>query len=478
MKHSFISSKEKKWLKRLIVVAGIEALFLIGFTVYQTRPTPATPTPFAIVEPCEMHANARTWIDLNRNGVIDPGEPSLGGVNVRIEGFGESWHAGGEGVTDWNGEVGLEGLTFACHDGELYVISSVPAGYELTTPPRLKIEYSNLDHVLEYGFAYLPGAPTATSRPPEPACTSYKLADAQGPGLRDLSITPNGTVWVAGKGIYELPPGSNEWLNTTKLNAPTGSSINSITVENDNSVWFASDEGALHFDGTNWAVYSPPRVTSENHVRSISPDNQLLWFAVDHSVFMLNRETNTWKEFTTKDGLISGHTLGVGTSTDGSVWVSTDDGVSRAIWPTRPNGTPVWQNDSSQYNASATRIVPGPNDTVWFGGLFWPISYDLRTGQWESLENPLNSMALRTAVTFAFAHDSSLWLGSGTDNEIFHLVNGLPNEPNSWRSYNSRDGLPPDLNGHDWVQAIAVAPDGAVWIATRFQATRCVFPEK
>jgi ligand-binding sensor domain-containing protein len=476
MKHDEISPNEKKWLKWLIIVVGFEILSLIGFTVYKIRPIPATPTPFEIVEPCLMRANARTWIDLNRNGVIDPGEPPLGAVNLKIEGFGESWHDGGKGVTDWNGEVSLEGLTFACTG--LDVIPSVPSGYELTTPPRLKIDYSNLDRVLIFGFAYLPGVPTVTPRAMEPVCTHYKLAEAKGSELNALAISPNGTVWVAGTGIYELPPGSTEWLDSNKLNAPTGSSINSITVENDNSVWFTRNEGTLHFDGTNWIVYSPPRVSSENHVRSFSPDNQLLWFAIDHSVFMLNREANMWREFTTKDGLISGYTLGVGTSADGSVWVSTDDGVSRAIWPSRPNGTPVWQNDSSHYNASATRIVPGPNDTVWFGGLFWPISFDLKTSQWKSLDDPLNNTALKTATAFAFAHDSSLWLGSGIDNEIFHLVNGTANDPNSWRSYDSRDGLPPDVNGNDWVQAIAISPDGAVWIATHFQATRCVFPER
>ncbi|MBP3931516.1 MAG: hypothetical protein J6D47_18380, partial [Peptostreptococcaceae bacterium] len=70
------------------------------------------------------------WDDLNRNGVLDPGEPGVGGVTVTLYNCNDDTPTGLSATTDANGNYTISNI----EPGSYYVIfSDVPANYEFVT---------------------------------------------------------------------------------------------------------------------------------------------------------------------------------------------------------------------------------------------------------------------------------------------------------------------------------------------------------
>ena len=113
------------------------------------------------------------------------------------------------------------------------------------------------------------------------------------------------------------------------------------------------------------------------------------------------------------------------------------------------------------------------NGTYWFAGLQGLLQYDPTSKEWKYDER--NSNIGGYVNSFTFGHDGSIWIASGTKSPIiYHL-----NNQNVWEIYDSRDGLPTidrkNVN-EDGAQDIVLDLNNHVRIATRENATRCVFP--
>jgi streptogramin lyase len=479
MKNNSLTPSEKKWLKWLLVAFCLEIVGLgAAFILYRAWPQ-LQPQPTEVYETDEgvsyWSGNVRAWIDENRNGIIDSNEQPLRGVTVYLD-LGGGFNQASTTMTDPQGKARLEYPWLDIDGTDQAVYATTPAGYELTTPARVGLDHSNPDQVFEFGFTYLPGVPTVTPFPPKPICKSYKLGEADVYDLTDLSVTPNGTIWVAsyGNGVYALPPHGTEWVNYKKDSGLAGNQVRSITVESDDSVWFATEEGASHFDGKIWKSYTSSDGLIDNEVTKIVVDHELIWFATYGGVSMLDLNTKAWRSFTTRDGLAHNSVYYGAISQNGSIWFSTFNGYSRLTWLYRPVGSPEWM--TYNYNIDeGGHIEARPDGTIWFGGFSGISIFDTQSGKWKSFDIPRQGLIFDTLNTFAFAPDGSLWIGSGSNNEIYHVLDGPSNNPELWRSYDSSDGLPKEINQDDKIDAIAFAPDGAVWIGTRENATRCVF---
>jgi hypothetical protein len=87
-----------------------------------------------------------TWVDENRNGNRDSGEPPLAYVQVYMDDIHNNFLKVVSGVTDADGRTGLRVFIAGCVATEMEVYAEAPEGYCFTTPERLQ---SNLS----FGFA-------------------------------------------------------------------------------------------------------------------------------------------------------------------------------------------------------------------------------------------------------------------------------------------------------------------------------------
>jgi ligand-binding sensor domain-containing protein len=304
----------------------------------------------------------------------------------------------------------------------------------------------------------------------------HHLGRANRYDLTDIAISPNGTIWVAtfNAGVFMLAPNGSDWVHFTESQGLVGNQVRSITVDGDSSIWFATSAGASHFDGHAWTSYTAADGLLPADISGIAVDSDLVWFATYAGASMLDTTTGTWRSFTKTEGLPDDFLNAVGLSKDGSVWFAGMDNLWRLRWPDRPAGTPSW----SHYEGWVDNIKSGPNDTLWFVGFNGVQSYDPQTDSLQDHTQELSKIGLKSAVhSITFAPDDSMWLGSETSNEIFHVLRDPNTQSMTVRSYDSRDGLPKEATRDDNVEALAFAPDGSFWISTQEDATHCSFPK-
>lgn len=108
---------------------------------------------------CAWQASARAWIDSNRDGKPNPGEPPLSDVQIHVDDIQNqrvdvSWPA----ITDQEGDVQLIASIPGCADTVLEIRVDIPEGYRITTRPRIELhphlwKNPGSEHVFYFGFA-------------------------------------------------------------------------------------------------------------------------------------------------------------------------------------------------------------------------------------------------------------------------------------------------------------------------------------
>ena len=108
---------------------------------------------------CIWYASAQTWIDSNRDGLVNPGESPLRDVKIHVADLQNqlatvSWPA----ITDQDGDVQLSMSIPGCANTIFEIYVDVPEGYRITTRPRLAVqptlwESSSKERVYYFGFA-------------------------------------------------------------------------------------------------------------------------------------------------------------------------------------------------------------------------------------------------------------------------------------------------------------------------------------
>jgi len=444
-----------------------------------------------VMADCTWTGNATAWIDENRNGIKDDGEPPLSDVQFFVDDTDNKYtDVGGDSITNWKGESRLSVWLPGCPKTKMEVYPQIPLGYELTTSPRLKGGKS--DETYEFGFAYLPGVPTATPLPPAPVCKSYKVGLADKNELTDLAISPDGTVWVSvfDVGVSKFAPESDGWVKYTTSEGLVDNHVDSITIAGNDAVWFATRGGASRFDGSTWQSFTMADGLVNDIVWKIAVgNNNLVWFATSEGASVYDPNARTWRSFTENDGLTDKYLNFVATAPDGSVWFSTlSMRIIKLDWSDYPNGAPQWQTYSrwpSLDKGSVSAPISAIDDidfqsdlSIWFTGLDGVAHFLPDSSNWVLYNESTSNGAFRGFVhSLAIAKDGSVWIGGGnTEPIIFHLIPKTSDTGTDiWRSYDKRDGIPSVGGREDGVLAIAIAPDGSIWIGTQEHATHCVF---
>jgi hypothetical protein len=226
-----------------------------------------------------------------------------------------------------------------------------------------------------------------------------------------------------------------------------------MIVDPDGSLWFGTDGGAAHFDGTSWTVYdSSNSGLPHDRVYAIatSPDGSH-WFGTGGGG-VAHFDGMNWSVFNPNNsGLPSDIVYSVNVDQNGSLWFGTAFGA--ALFDGQ-NWTVYDSSNSGLPNYAIWKITNDIDGLVWFGTLgggaahFDGITWDVF--------NTTNSGLPYDYVPEIFVDpDGSHWFGTDGGG-MAHYYDG------AWKVYNTSNS---ELLS-DYVLAITRDPDDSYWFGT------------
>ena len=110
------------------------------------------------ISDCTWQGSARTWLDSNRDGMVNEGEPPLSDVGVHINDLeNRLLHVNWPAITDEDGDVSFNVSIPGCSNTIFEIYVDIPEGYHITTRPRIEVnpdiwESLATERVYYFGF--------------------------------------------------------------------------------------------------------------------------------------------------------------------------------------------------------------------------------------------------------------------------------------------------------------------------------------
>ncbi|MDA0745307.1 MAG: hypothetical protein O2954_02240 [bacterium] len=283
--------------------------------------------------------------------------------------------------------------------------------------------------------------------------------------------TLDGAVWfgTSGAGVSRLDVARWETLKFGDVLAGTGDVVRDIFQARDGALWFGTQSafpnsigGAIRVDRDVREIFIAGwGLVANSTVQSITQaQDGAMWFGTDRGVSRYDGET--WKTFTTVDGLAGNDVLALLQSQDGAMWFGTfDSGVSRYDGET-------WKTFTASDGLADNQILSifqARDGAMWFGtgnftvpGSGGGVSrYDGET--WETFAAS-NGLGSNTVLSIFQARDGVMWFGT--------VGGGISRyDGETWETFPEVEGL-----SILWVAGIVQSQDGAMWFATRSGAIR------
>jgi hypothetical protein len=93
------------------------------------------------VADCAWHGSAKAWIDSNRDGLVNNDESPLGNVAFHVNDVENRLvDVGWPAITDKQGQTQLHVSIPNCSNSVFEIYADIPAGFRVTTRPRLEID--------------------------------------------------------------------------------------------------------------------------------------------------------------------------------------------------------------------------------------------------------------------------------------------------------------------------------------------------
>jgi ligand-binding sensor domain-containing protein len=169
-----------------------------------------------------------------------------------------------------------------------------------------------------------------------------------------------------------------------------GNELRDIAMDED-YVWMATEKGVNRYDRSSdeWKFFTVADGLVSNLVNCIAPERvegilakksgSEVWFGTDSGVSVYNKEMNTWKSYTKRDGLIFNKVNAISARGD-DVWIGTDRGVS--VYDKKKD---TWMSYSSFPGIPTSEVtaIHHEHAYAWIGTQKGLARYNYRERKWE-----------------------------------------------------------------------------------------------
>lgn len=252
--------------------------------------------------------------------------------------------------------------------------------------------------------------------------------------------------------LFSFALSAQTFTNYTETEGLISNTVNCVTVDADDNLWFGTQNGISKFDGTTWT--SMDKTTHpglvDNGITAIMVDkDNVLWVGTDFGVSRLDGADFT--TFTEADGLADNRVTDISQGPEGIVWIANKDGVTVAeagnAWTSfvAADGIPFGGIVHTGFGSFGRKYFSTPlSGIIMYDGVtFTPISED-------------EGLVSKKVTSTALAPDGTRWVSTSSG------VSAFDNLDKHLASYTRIFELPaPDtLNP---VEDIKVDSKGRVW---------------
>jgi ligand-binding sensor domain-containing protein/signal transduction histidine kinase len=253
------------------------------------------------------------------------------------------------------------------------------------------------------GLVRLSKTPVSVTPLPGGADTDYQT----------ISYDPDGTIWAVASSVYAIRDGV---ARPHKFVGMPNLPIRNVFRDRAGTLWIGTDgSGVYHLTPEGAVHYSAPERLANNFVRAfLQTRDGTMWIATDEGVSRVSGEHV--QNFRVRDGLAYFSTRALIEDRDNGIWIGTDHGLShwRAGAFLRDTATETLRNEK------VWSILQDSNGDIWFGtrdhGLFRYAS--------GKLTQYTMAQGLASNSVYQILEDSrgELWLSGPNTISSFHLA--------------------------------------------------------
>jgi len=226
-------------------------------------------------------------------------------------------------------------------------------------------------------------------------------------------------------------------------------SVNCVAVGESGEVWFGTQFGVSHFDGTTWVNYNTDDGLIDNNVTAIFNFDGVLWAGTDFG--FSTYDGTTWVGYTQDNGIEDNRIKDFFSDSDGLMWIGHGDGLSSF------DGTDFVNYGSGEGLpfGGVSHIAQDNDGNLWLSnGIFGAIMFDGTDFTTFNEDDELLSNSIRAIDISA---SNKKWIGTASgvsvldennvheeDHEIIFVL-PPPDE------LNPVEDLEIDSQGHVWV---------------------------
>ena len=263
--------------------------------------------------------------------------------------------------------------------------------------------------------------------------------------FRALAVGPDGQVYTTNSaddgGLSRLDPPSDAWQRIALAPRPAaGEALGALLIDERGALWVGVGDAARRYDGAWQALAGPSDLPAAN-LADLAYAQGAVWVASPGGVA---RFDGRWQRFGVAEGLAAADARALAVAADGALWVAYDTPL-RGLSRYGPDG---WQTLTCPTAAPTSATVLDAAQTpgaVWFAtaggvsrfdGVAWR-TFDARDGLPDA---PATALAARGQTVWAATARGIARYDGAVAGGRWQLVSDAP------------------------ARALAVAPDGALWV--------------
>jgi signal transduction histidine kinase/ligand-binding sensor domain-containing protein/CheY-like chemotaxis protein len=231
-----------------------------------------------------------------------------------------------------------------------------------------------------------------------------KFPSPEGKQISSIVCDSKGTVWAGsflGSSVWRFDGAGFQPLSTAS--GSLSNRVFSMYLDRDDSLWIATDAGAVRFDGKELTSITKSKGRLAHHVVAcIYRDHRdVLWFGTRAGATRFDGVV--WSTLTKADGLAGSEVRSICEDKDGALWFGTDRGVTRYVAPRVPAPQPrvtVLLDKTYEPGAALPSIERGRRVDLKIDVADHKTRSELRRFRWQVVPGRPTAEALRDSKTW------------------------------------------------------------------------------